>query len=94
LHHSNVCCHFSVDVLRLILVSAKNDKDYLNIQVFMEDGLEHGCSLTRGDRLLIALLVGGDYDRGVPGCGIEIAHKVALHSKIGSMMLDTVKLAR
>ncbi|KIK32990.1 hypothetical protein CY34DRAFT_100436, partial [Suillus luteus UH-Slu-Lm8-n1] len=71
-----------------IIQTVKNDKDYLNVQVFTEDGLEHGCSLTRGDRLLIALLVGGDYDRGVPGCGIEIAHKVALHSKIGSMMLD------
>ncbi|KAG1863922.1 PIN domain-like protein [Suillus tomentosus] len=71
-----------------IIRSAKNDKNYLNIQVFTEDGLEHGCSLTRGDRLLIALLVGGDYDGGVPGCGIEIAHKVALHSKIGQMMLD------
>ncbi|KAG2368989.1 PIN domain-like protein [Suillus spraguei] len=71
-----------------IIRSAKNDKDYLNVQVFMEDGLEHGCSLTRGDCLLIALLTGGDYDEGVPGCGIEIAHKVALHSKIGQMMLD------
>jgi len=75
-------------VLSLILVSAKNDKDYLNIQVFTEDGIEHGCSLTQGDRLLIALLVGGDYDGGVPGCGIEIAHKVALHSKIGQLLLD------
>ncbi|KAG2028721.1 PIN domain-like protein, partial [Suillus americanus] len=56
--------------------------------VFTEDGIEHGCSLTQGDRLLIALLVGGDYDGGVPGCGIEIAHKAALHSKIGQMLLD------
>ncbi|KAG1874322.1 PIN domain-like protein, partial [Suillus subluteus] len=72
-----------------IIRSAKNDKDYLNVQVFTEDGLEHGCSLSQGDRLLIALLAGGDYDEGVPGCGIEIAHKVALHSKIGWMMLDT-----
>ncbi|KAG1832588.1 PIN domain-like protein, partial [Suillus subalutaceus] len=71
-----------------IIRSAKKDKDYLNVQVYTEDGLEHGCSLTRGDRLLIALLVGGDYDGGVPGCGIEIAHKVAQHSKIGRMMLD------
>ncbi|KAG1845308.1 PIN domain-like protein [Suillus subalutaceus] len=63
-------------------------RDYLNVQVYTEDGLEHGCSLTRGDRLLIALLAGGDYDGGVPGCGIEIAHKVAQHSKIGQMMLD------
>ncbi|KAG1848955.1 PIN domain-like protein [Suillus subalutaceus] len=85
---SSVCCHFPVDVLPLIPGSAKNDKDYLNVQVFTEDGLEHGCSLTRGDRLLIALLAGGDYDRSVPGCGIEIAHKVALHSKISQMMLD------
>ncbi|KAG1851940.1 PIN domain-like protein [Suillus subluteus] len=67
---------------------AKKDKDYLNVQVYTEDGLEHGCSLTRGDRLLIALLTGGDYDGGVPGCGIKIAHKVAQHSKIGQMMLD------
>ncbi|KAG2094652.1 uncharacterized protein F5147DRAFT_778961 [Suillus discolor] len=88
MHHEKVCCHFSVDVLPLIFVGAKNDKDYLNVQVFMEDGLEHGCSLTRGDQLLIALLIGGDYDAGVPGCGIEIMHKVALHSKIGQMLLD------
>jgi hypothetical protein len=75
-------------VLSLILVSAKNNKDYLNVQVFTEDGLEHSCSLTQGDWLLIALLVGGDYDGGVPGCGIEVAHKVALHSEIGQMLLD------
>ncbi|KAG2354499.1 PIN domain-like protein, partial [Suillus spraguei] len=61
---------------------------YLNVQVFTEDGLEHGCSLTQGDWLLIALLAGSDYDEGVPGCGIEIPHKVALHSKIGQMMFD------
>lgn len=65
----------------------KTDKDYLNVQVYTEDALEHGASLARGDRLLIALLTGGDYDRGVPGCGIEIAHKVALHSNIGQTML-------
>ncbi|KAG1855337.1 PIN domain-like protein [Suillus subalutaceus] len=71
-----------------VIDACKNDKDYLNVQVFTEDGLEHGCSLTRGDWLLIALLAGGDYDRSVPGCGIEIVHKVALHSKIGQMMLN------
>lgn len=71
----------------MTLCSARKDKDYLNIQLYTEDGLEHGASLTRGDQLLIALLVGGDYDGGVPGCGIEIAHKVALHSRIGEAML-------
>jgi hypothetical protein len=79
-------------MLLLILVSAKNDKDYLNVQVFTEDGLEHGCSLSRGDCLLIALLAGGDYDESVPGCGIKIVHKVVLHSKISRMMLDTFLL--
>ncbi|KAG1890215.1 PIN domain-like protein [Suillus subluteus] len=68
-------------------VSAKKDKDYLNVEVYTEDGLEHGASLARGDRLLIALLAGGDYDEGVSGCGIKIAHKVAQHSKIGQEML-------
>ncbi|KAG1861304.1 PIN domain-like protein [Suillus subluteus] len=61
---------------------------YLNVQVYTEDGLEHGCSLSQEDRLLIALLVGGNYDGGVPGCGIEIVHKVAQHRKMGQMMLD------
>lgn len=74
-------------LLPLICRSARNDKDYLNVQVYTEDGLEHGASLTRGDRLLIALLAGGDYDRGVPGCGIEIAHKVAACSRIGENLL-------
>lgn len=73
--------------LGLICCSAKNDRDYHNVQVYTEDGLEHGASLAQGDRLLIALLAGGDYDKGVPGCGITIAHKVALHSRIGRNML-------
>lgn len=80
---------FMLSLLPLILGSAKSDKDYLNIQVYTEDSLEHGASLARGDRLLIALLTGGDYDAGVPGCGIKIAHKVAQHSTIGQEMLHT-----
>ncbi|KAG1847570.1 PIN domain-like protein, partial [Suillus subluteus] len=70
-----------------IIRSTKKDKDYLNVEVYTEDGLEHGASLAQGDRLLIALLAGGDYDEGVSGCGIKIAHKVAQHSKIGQEML-------
>ncbi|KAG1766099.1 XPG I-region-domain-containing protein, partial [Suillus occidentalis] len=57
-----------------IIRSAKNDRDYYNVHVYTEDGCEHGASLAQGDWLLIVLLVGGDYDRGVPGCGITIAH--------------------
>ncbi|KAG2110242.1 PIN domain-like protein, partial [Suillus discolor] len=70
-----------------VIRSAKKDKDYLNVEVYTEDGLEHGASLARGDRLLIALLAGGDYDEGVSGCGIKIAHKVAQQSRIGQDML-------
>ncbi|KAG1723630.1 PIN domain-like protein [Suillus lakei] len=72
-----------------IIRPARQDKDYLNIQLYTEDRLEHGASLTQGDRLLIALLMGRDYDGGVPGCGIKIAHKVTLHSRIGEAMLHT-----
>ncbi|KAG1888119.1 hypothetical protein F4604DRAFT_1674537 [Suillus subluteus] len=32
-----------------IIRSAKKDKDYLNVEVYTEDGLEHGASLARGD---------------------------------------------
>ncbi|KAJ7717856.1 hypothetical protein B0H16DRAFT_1700815 [Mycena metata] len=33
--------------------------------------------LSRGGLLLLALLVGGDYHKGLPGCGVRLAHAVA-----------------
>ncbi|KAM6491705.1 PIN domain-like protein [Amanita muscaria] len=40
--------------------------------------------LTREDMVLIALLVGGDYDpAGLPGCGMTIAHKLVRSCSLG-----------
>ncbi|KAG2029815.1 hypothetical protein BDR03DRAFT_987512 [Suillus americanus] len=65
-------CNILIFGAPCIIRSAKKDKDYLNIEVYSEDGLEHA---------------GGDYDEGVSGCGIKITHKVAQQSKIGQEML-------
>ncbi|KAF4586433.1 XPG/Rad2 endonuclease [Pleurotus pulmonarius] len=34
-------------------------------------------SLTRGGLLLVALLIGGDYHEGIPGCGPQVSHGLA-----------------
>ncbi|KAF7369882.1 hypothetical protein MSAN_00617500 [Mycena sanguinolenta] len=44
-------------------------------------------SLTRGGILLIALLSGGDYDKGLLGCGIATAHAIA-QGNLGDLLLD------
>jgi hypothetical protein len=58
--------------LPLTVCDVRKYKDYLNIQLYTEDGLKHGASLTQGDQLLITLLMGRDYDTGVPGCGMRL----------------------
>ncbi|KAJ7606586.1 PIN domain-like protein [Mycena polygramma] len=43
-------------------------------------------SLTRGGLLLVALLAGGDYHPGIPGCGVAIAHAIS-RSHLGDDLL-------
>jgi 5'-3' exonuclease len=41
--------------------------------VYTLEVIHHKLSLTLGGLLLFALLTGGDYDKGVPGCGRVVA---------------------
>ncbi|KAJ7887676.1 PIN domain-like protein, partial [Mycena olivaceomarginata] len=47
----------------------------------------YSISLTRGGILLIALLAGGDYHKGIPGCGVKTAHAIA-RGNLGDLLLQ------
>ncbi|KAJ6485084.1 PIN domain-like protein, partial [Mycena vitilis] len=49
-------------------------------RIYMSEAIENTESvlLTRDGLLLCALLLGGDYDAGIPGAGIAIAHALAV----------------
>ncbi|KAK6987782.1 PIN domain-like protein, partial [Favolaschia claudopus] len=55
---------------------------------YFKDGcpLTPSVGLTRGGLLLFALLAGGDYDPGCPGCGAKTAHAIARGS-LGDALL-------
>ncbi|KAJ7737403.1 PIN domain-like protein [Mycena olivaceomarginata] len=60
-----------------------------NVTVYSSEKLfiNPGISLTRGGILLIALLAGGDYHKGIPGCGIKTAHAIA-RGNLGDLLLQ------
>ncbi|RDB17732.1 DNA repair protein complementing XP-G cells [Hypsizygus marmoreus] len=69
---------------------AKSD-DYDSVILYTVDNVEHsdGVKLTRGGLLLLALLVGGDYDPGIDGCGAVVAQALA-ECGFGDELLDAV----
>lgn len=60
--------------------------------MFMADVIENTdtISLTPGGLLLIALIAGGDYNSGLPQCGINIVHALA-RCGFGDSLLQAVK---
>jgi Holliday junction resolvase YEN1 len=50
-----------------------------DVEIYTSDAIENmaDVALTRGGLVLTALMVGGDYDDGLQGCGIETAHALA-----------------
>ncbi|KAF8131347.1 hypothetical protein K438DRAFT_1556599, partial [Mycena galopus ATCC 62051] len=62
----------------VFLIPKKKD-DRRNVMVYTAENIfvTPTVSLTRGGILLIALLSGGDYDKGLPGCGMVTAHAMA-----------------
>ncbi|KAF8209790.1 PIN domain-like protein [Mycena galopus ATCC 62051] len=62
----------------VFLIPKKKD-DRHNVMVYTAENIfvTPTVSLTRGGILLIALLSGGDYDKGLPGCGMVTAHAMA-----------------
>ncbi|KAF9230510.1 PIN domain-like protein [Melanogaster broomeanus] len=60
-----------------------------NIKIYTEHAIA-GCQavhLTRADLVLMALVRSGDYNEGLPGCGIKIAHGLTKY-KLAEPLLD------
>ncbi|KAK4444205.1 hypothetical protein QBC34DRAFT_498468 [Podospora aff. communis PSN243] len=59
-------------------------------QFKMED-LENAIpGLRQQDLFLLAMLSGGDYDRGIPGCGVRISLEIIRHPKVFARELDAI----
>lgn len=50
----------------IVSVSPNQPQRFESIEVYTEDAVTHGAGLARGDRVLIALLSGGDYSVRLP----------------------------
>ncbi|KAJ7847621.1 hypothetical protein B0H14DRAFT_2769783 [Mycena olivaceomarginata] len=72
-----------------IVQTTDSDADCNNVTVYSSEKLfiNPGISLTRGGILLIALLAGGDYHKGIPGCGVKTAHAIA-RGNLGDLLLQ------
>ncbi|KAK6984536.1 hypothetical protein R3P38DRAFT_3292357 [Favolaschia claudopus] len=64
----------------------KTDGDNIKIYTLENIFISPSIGLTRGGLLLFALLAGGDYDPGCPGCGAKTAHAIARGS-LGDTLL-------
>ncbi|KAF5371482.1 hypothetical protein D9615_009624 [Tricholomella constricta] len=66
------------------------DGDY--ICIFTSEAIQSHVKtrLTPARILLIAVLSGGDYSRGLRGCGIEIAHQLSLGTTLGEDLYSAV----
>ncbi|KAJ7826599.1 PIN domain-like protein [Mycena olivaceomarginata] len=76
----------------VFLIPKKKD-DHHNVTVYTVENIfvTPTVSLTRGGLLLIALLSGGDYDEGLPGCGIVTAHAVARGNLGDNLLHEALK---
>ncbi|KAJ7093743.1 PIN domain-like protein [Mycena epipterygia] len=72
-----------------VIYIPRKKKDGKNVTIYTAENLfiTPSVSLTRGGLLLITLLSGADYDKGVPGCGIATAHAIA-RGNLGDLLLD------
>ncbi|KAF8126597.1 PIN domain-like protein [Boletus edulis] len=52
------------------------------VEIYTDYAVANAAGLSHGDLLLIALLSGGDYDGGIPHCGIKTAYGVSRY-KLG-----------
>ncbi|KAJ7489980.1 PIN domain-like protein [Mycena galericulata] len=73
----------------MIPPNKKNDKNEIIIYHSSLIFINPGVCLSRGGLLLIALLAGGDYHQGLPGCGVALAHAVA-RGPLGDALLEAV----
>ncbi|KIL56120.1 hypothetical protein M378DRAFT_89828, partial [Amanita muscaria Koide BX008] len=84
---SDVFVSGATHVIRSSLHSSNNTD---NVTVYALDKINSDTQvlLTREDMILIAVLVGGDYDPvGLPGCGMTIAHKLVCACPLGHQLV-------
>ncbi|KAJ6448836.1 PIN domain-like protein [Mycena sanguinolenta] len=78
---------FGATAMMALHALIKKDKGEITLYTSENIFITPDVSLTRGGLLLIALLVGGDYDEGLDGCGVSLAHAVA-RGNLGDALLS------
>ncbi|EIW78450.1 PIN domain-like protein [Coniophora puteana RWD-64-598 SS2] len=72
-------------VLRMYVIN----HDPYTIQLYTQERLTNTVDLSRGGLVLMALLVGGDYHPGLPGCGTATAYALAQYG-FGDDLVDAM----
>ncbi|KAJ6579195.1 PIN domain-like protein [Mycena vulgaris] len=70
------------------MISSKDD--YKELQIFTAAAIESSVHLTLGGLLLMAILIGGDYDDGLDGCAEKTAHALAKRG-LGDTLLQATQ---
>ncbi|KIM50713.1 hypothetical protein SCLCIDRAFT_144252, partial [Scleroderma citrinum Foug A] len=78
------------NVIRSIMLP-KCDK-YGGVELYTDEAIKHSASLERGCLLLVALMSGADYDRGLPGFTRGIARQLAQYGLGRSLLSATLSL--
>lgn len=55
----------------------KSSQDLSHTLLYRKCRIRDLCGLSAADMILVALLAGGDYSHGLPGCGIKLAIEIA-----------------
>jgi hypothetical protein len=79
-----------------VLTSSRDINTKDGAQIYFAHAIQHvdGVTLSRAGLFLIALLAGGDYDKGVPGCGMGIVHGLAQCHTPGRRRLQLLTIRR
>ncbi|KAG6818686.1 hypothetical protein H0H93_002807 [Arthromyces matolae] len=75
-------------IIRLPNVVANGDQ--ISLYTAAAISSHRSTNLTRPRIFLIAILSGGDYDNGLNGCGIKIAHKISTCTTLGDELYTAV----
>ncbi|KIM51340.1 hypothetical protein SCLCIDRAFT_143472, partial [Scleroderma citrinum Foug A] len=81
--YNDVLLFGAKSVLRTVLPMSNN---YGYMELYTDAAIQHRAFLSWGHLLLIALMNGADYDRGLPGCTVDIAFRMTQYG-LGSSLL-------
>ncbi|KAJ6530470.1 hypothetical protein DFH09DRAFT_1093516 [Mycena vulgaris] len=81
-YHYTASCHPISRIYVLVfgathMISSPSKDDYKELQIFTAAAIKISVHLTLGGLLLMAILIGGDYDDGLDGCAEKTAHALA-----------------